>query len=208
MLCCQSSQQASGRLKSKDVLAALCLLVGLMRGFLTACTEEVAPLCDLWVAEVLLFPLAFPLRFLGGQNLTPACPGWLLASGRLGLHGGFLLRHWDSCPALHIVAGAQLGEVPPTQAGADASRGEEGWSCVLESHPGAGAASPELLHSPPGVPGPWGQVALLLPLSWLCGLAVLAWYGAVPSTRLLCPLQWWGACAGVPAVELIYARLD
>lgn len=63
----------------------------------------------------------------------------------------------------HVVLGAQPGEVPPTLAGAGASYGEEGWLCVLLSHPRAGTASLELLHSPTGVPGPWGQVALPLP---------------------------------------------
>lgn len=51
------------------------------------------------------------------------------------------------------------------------------WLHMLLSHPRAGAASLELLCSPPGVPGPQGQVALLLswPLSQLHGLAMLAW---------------------------------
>uniref|UniRef100_A0A8C0EXF6 Phosphatidylinositol 4-kinase type 2 n=1 Tax=Bubo bubo TaxID=30461 RepID=A0A8C0EXF6_BUBBB len=82
------------------------------------------------------------------------------------------MSHFD------VVAGAWLGEVLPTQARAGTSHGEEGWSCVLLSHPGAGTASPELLCSPPGMPGPWRQVALLLPqpLSQLGGLAALAWW--------------------------------
>lgn len=89
VVCCQSSQQVSCRLKSKDMLATLCLHVGLMRDFLTACTEEVAPLCDLWVAEVLLFSLAFPLLFLGGQNLAPACPGLASCLWQIRVTGGF-----------------------------------------------------------------------------------------------------------------------
>lgn len=76
--------------------------------------------------------------FLVDTTLLLSALGWLLAPGRLGFHTEVLqyMSHF------HIVAEAQLGELPPTQAGAGASHEEEGWSCVLLSHPGAGAACP------------------------------------------------------------------
>ena len=76
--------------------------------------------------------------FLVDKTLLPSALGWLLAPGRLGFRTEVLvyISHF------HIVAGAQLGELPPTQAGAGASHEEEGWLCVLLSHPRAGAACP------------------------------------------------------------------
>lgn len=148
-LCCQSSQQASCRLMPKDMLAVMCLYVGLMRGMPSVCSGEVASACDLGMAEVVLFPQTLPLPPPGGQSLAPACPG--LASGpwQTGIALGFLTEIVGLMSHFHIVAGARLGEVPPTQAGANTSCGEEGQSHVLLSHPRAGAASPGLLGDPP-----------------------------------------------------------
>lgn len=91
----------------------------------------------------------------------------------------------------HILAGAQLGEVTPTQARASSSHGEKAWLHVLLSHSRAGTASL------PGMPDLWGQVALLLsqPFSQLCAIAALA--------------QWWCNAphkASVPSAAVGYPR--
>lgn len=76
--------------------------------------------------------------FLVDKTLLPSALDWLLAPGKL----GFCTEVLGYMSRFHMVAGAQLGELPPTQAGAGASHEEEGWSCVLLSHPRAGAACP------------------------------------------------------------------
>ena len=105
---------------------------------------------------MILFPQTLPLPLSGGRNLAPACPG--LASGpwQTGIALGSPAEVLQLVSHFHTVAGARLGEVPPTQARAGTSRGEQGWSHVLLSHPSAGAASPELLRSPPRDAWPMG----------------------------------------------------
>lgn len=129
----------------KGMLAVMCLYVELMRGRPSVCSGEVASPCDLGMAEVVLFPQMLPFPPPGGQSLAPACPGLTSGPWQAGIALGFLAEMVGLMFHFYIVAGARLGEMPPTQAGASTSCGEEGWPHVLLSCPRAGAASPGLL---------------------------------------------------------------
>lgn len=88
----------------------------------------------------------------------------------------------------HILAGAQLGEVMPTQARDSCSFGEKAWLHVLLSHPRAGTSSP------PGMPDLQGLAPVPALLSSVC-------HGSAGSVVVQCPAQ--GFCgSGVPTLLL------
>lgn len=114
----------------------------------------------------------------------------------------------------YILAGAQLGEVTPTQARASSSHGEKAWLHVMLSHSRAGTAIPQGCLTcgdrwPCSCPSP-----SLICVPWQCWLSG----GAVSCTRLLfcsrgtptllSPVLGWRVCeAGLRGWECCWYQL-
>lgn len=153
-------------------------------GGLPSCLPGESGPCDLGVAQVILFPQTLPFCLPGGENLGSACCGLAFGPRQTEIALRFPAEAVGLMFHFHILAGAQLGEVTPTQARAGTSHGMEAWLHVLLSHPGVGAASP------PGMPDLWKA------------LLSSVWRGSAGSAVVQCPTQ--GFCAlcssGVPTL--------